>query len=122
MRHHDKWYWFKPSNWLHRLRYKFDEAYRIEIGVGLSPIRSNREHKALIKFCENELKDKARMRLNPERSKIYRFTLMLDKQGKSDNPKTYTKIHELQLHKEEPKRHYNDVNTFIEDHVGWYWN
>lgn len=86
---------FRP---IHRLRCKFDEPYRIRIGVGLSPIRNQRELKALIAFCEEALKDKKHMRLNPERRDIYEQTVRLYKE---DDP---------------------HFIYFVSSNCGWYWS
>lgn len=85
-------------NLINRLRYRFDEAYRIEIGMGLSPLRNNREIKALIRFCKNELKDVKQMKLNPERKKVYSKTVA-----------DYKKTGHIDL-------------NYVEEHAGWYWS
>lgn len=105
---------------LHRLKYRCSEPYRIKIGVGLSPVRSNREMKALIEFCYSELEDTEHMELNPERKRVYEMTVKLYEQGLSDDPAIFAKIHQFKPVKTAPM--YNDVDNFIEDHVGWYWN
>jgi len=114
------------SSWIEnpvrRFKYKFSEPYRIRVGVGLSPLRNKREYNALIKFCEEELKDKSHMKLNPERRELFKLTLKLHKQALSDKKSVYTKIHKLQMPTDKIPRSYNDVHTLIEDNMGWYWN
>lgn len=101
-------------NIIHKLRFKYSEPYRIKMGCGLSPIRNNREYKALMEFCKQELEDKPRMKLNPTRRKVYEATLELDS---LETPEGFW----FKL-PHRPKQYYNEVYSFIEDHVGWYWN
>lgn len=85
-------------NLIHKLKFRFSEPYRIRIGTGLSPIRSKREMKALIKFCKEELKDKKHMKLNPDRKAVYLDTIRLyDLQG-------------------------SQLYSYINEHIGYYWN
>lgn len=102
------------NNLIHRLKCRFSEPYCIRRGFGLSPLRSNREYKALIDFCERELLDKDHMKLNPDRRKVYKATLKLNKLNTPEGF-WFKTAHS-------PKMYYNDPHTFIEDHVGWYWN
>lgn len=136
----DRLYWLKPRNWIHRFRYKFSEAYRIEIGVGLSPIRNERELKALIKFCRNEIKDREHMKLNPARDELYKATIKLyewqndDHEVKmtvnKDNSIKITGVRYIKLKNEafkgdgefRLKKGYSILDDLIEDHIGWYWN
>lgn len=91
---------------IHKLRCKFDEPYRIKRGFGLSPIRNDRELKALISFCFLELEDEEHMKLNPRRKKVYENTIKLyyDEEVKVG------------------KRLYYSVYDYIDDNVAWYWN
>ena len=99
---------------LHRIKYKFSEPYRIRIGVGLSPLRNEREYNALIEFCKKELARSESLRYNRTRKKVYEATI---------------KLHELETPEgfwfKLPycrKMYYNNVNEFINDHVSWYWD
>jgi len=83
---------------IHRIRGKYDEAYRIEHGWGLSPIRNNRELKALIKFCRKELEDIEHMNLNMAKCDAFVKTVEL---YEVDSPKLYEHINES---------------------IGWYWS
>lgn len=91
-------------------------AYRIEKGFGLSAIRSERELKAVVNFCSKELENTENMKLNPERKDIYEMTITLYKQGLSRDTNVFTKPHKF------GDAYYNDVEEFINDYVGWYWN
>jgi hypothetical protein len=101
---------------IHEVRYKFSYAYRIEIGVGLSAIRNDRELKAVIKFCKNELADNKAMTRNPKRKKIFGMTIILYEQGLSKDKDVFTKCHEFN------DKQYNDVHEFIDNYLTWYWN
>lgn len=80
-----------------KLRYRFDEPFRIRRGVGLSPIRNKREEKALIEFCREQLKEE-HIGLNPKRKEIYETTVS---------------------HYEE----YGFIDSvYVDDHIGWYWS
>jgi hypothetical protein len=103
------------KNIIHRIKYTLSYAYRIERGWGLDAIRNDRELKAVIKFCKNELLETEEMKLNPDRKRIYEMTIKLYEQGLSHN----SKLHEFKSVRVE---FYNDVEEFINDHVGWYWN
>lgn len=101
------------SRLIHKLRYRFSEPYRIRVGRGLFALRSNKEQEAVIDFCKKALKDKQNMKFNPERKRIYEMTIRLNEH---DSPK---------LIKWKPVKapiFYNDVDDFIEDHSGWYWD
>lgn len=108
------------QDFVHRLRYRFSYSYRVQVGAGVEVVRSKAELKAIIAFCRSELKNKKRMRLNPERTRVYEMTIKLYEQHQGDDKEVYAKIHEFQPVKQ-PTR-YNDHMEFIEDHVGWYWN
>ena len=85
-------------NLLHRLKYRFSEPYRIRIGVGLSPIRSKRELKALIEFCKEQLKDTELMKLNPEKREVFEDTVVLYGEN------------------------YSNLHYFINENIDWYWS
>jgi hypothetical protein len=98
----------------YKLRGRYSEPYRIRYGWGLSPIRNVRELKALIDFCQNELKDRKHMKLNRERYCIYSATVKLyrltekgtvPRSGMYFNGKKYINIYQL-----------------IQEYIGWYWN
>lgn len=91
---------------MRKLLYKFYEPYRIRHGFGLSPIRNQRELKALIDFCEKQLSCKF---IDPKFERVYKDTLKL---YNSDEP-IVIEIDGLP---------YSDVYDFIEDHTGWYWS
>lgn len=98
---------------IHRFRCKFDEPYRIRTGFGLSALRSKREIKALIAFCEGQLKDEDHMKLNPDRKAIYESTVQLYKtDGKCV----------INLPHYKAPRTYHDPGSFVDDHIGWYWS
>lgn len=104
---------------IHRIKYKFSYAYRTRCGHGISVIRSEKDLKAIVDFCRQELEDKEMMDLNPDRKKIYEMTVKLYEQNQSDEREVYTKLHPFtSVHQEQ----YNDVEDFIDDHVRWYWN
>lgn len=83
---------------IRKLRGRFDEPYRIRNGWGLSPLRSQREVRALVNFCKGELGDEGHMKLNIARWDIYNETVRL---YIADSV---------------------DFHTYVEDHVGWYWS
>ena len=85
-------------NLIHKLRGKYDESYRILHGWGLSPIRNNRELKALIEFCHKELERDKETRLYPKRKEIFLVTIDL---YNTDS-----------MH----------LNEYINDNIDWYWN
>lgn len=91
---------------IYKLRNKFDEAYRIRHGFGLSPIRSKRELRALIAFCKNELDQ------GYESSFLdtYRETLRLYEIAQKAN-----KL-------DEPHMHWADLYKYIEMHTAEYWS
>lgn len=96
------------ANLLHKIRCRIDEPYRIKKGFGLSPLRTNRELKALIEFCRNELMDDQHMRLNQKRRAIYQATIAIYEQPLTPvilNNKTYYTLSDI-----------------VDDHVGWFWN
>jgi hypothetical protein len=107
------------KNIIHRIKYTLSYAYRIERGWGLDAIRSDKELEAVIKFCKNELLDTEYMELNPERKRVYEMTILLYEQSLSSDREVYAKLHDFEPVK---KSSYNDVEDFITDHVGWYWN
>ena len=43
---------------MRRFKGRYCEPYRIRMGYGLSPIRNQRELKALVEFCREELKER----------------------------------------------------------------
>ena len=87
------------TNLLHRIKYKFSEPYRIRAGGGLSPIRNDREMRALIAFCQEELRDRKHMKLNPAMGDVYRETVGLYYGGNS-----------------------GELYQYILSHVDWYWS
>lgn len=93
------------------------EPYRIKRGYGLSPIRTNKEMKALLEFCRNELKQTEIMKLNPERKRIYETTIELYENWAVDGEYKPIKFKPVPQSKE-----YYDPQHFIDDHCGWYWN
>ena len=86
---------------------KYYEPYRIRHGWGLSPIRNKRELKALIAFCQEELKDEEHMRLNPQRWDIYEETV---------------RLYERQIVNDDWTDYRQNIHDYIRDHSGWYWN
>ncbi len=94
-------------NLVHRLRAKYSEPYRIRNGYGLSPIRNKRELRALVAFCEEQLKEEY-MKLNPDRREVFELTVKLA------NPDCF-----YVYYKQEK---YINIYRFIEDRCGWYWS
>jgi len=82
---------------IHRLKCRFSEPYRIKVGFGLSPLRNNREMKALIEFCREELRED-HIQLNLAKMDIYEETIRMYESD--DLGLTY----------------------YIDDHCGWYWS
>ncbi len=103
-------------NVIDQIKYKFSESFRIRIGCGLSAIRNDREYRALIEFCKEQLLDKEHMRLNPDRKRVYEMTVKLDKNLEKD------KAEIIKWKVPTPQRIYDDPYDFIDDHVGWYWS
>lgn len=102
----------KIAQIVHNLRFVFSESYRIEIGAGLSPIRNKREMRALIKFCENALKDRKHMKLNPLRKEIFRSTVKMYRA----NEKGQYPVLIVNGTK------YYSLFAMINDFCGWYWD
>lgn len=82
---------------LHKLKYRFSEPYRIRIGVGLSPVRGKREMKALIAFCEEQLKEEHIKKYNLAKHDVFKETIRL---YKANDTKLY---------------------YYICSHTDWYW-
>ena len=85
-------------NIVYRIRTRFSEPYRIRMGWGLRAIRTDKEMRALLAFCTEELKDTEHMNLNPKRKEVYKTTVKLIKEDSI-----------LQ-------------DEYIEEHIGWYWS
>lgn len=85
---------------IYKLRHKYDEPFRIRKGYGLSPIRNGRELKALIDFCEAELKE-GYMKLNLAKQDVLTETIRLYRGSDLD-----------QMH----------LHHYIDEHVGYYWS
>ena len=82
---------------LHLLRCKYDEPYRIKTGFGLSPIRTQRELKALIAFCKAQLEEE-HMSLNLDLQDVYSETVRLYEKDSLE------------------------LRDYINSHVEWYWS
>lgn len=96
---------------------KHFEWWRIKQGYGLSPIRTDREMKALLDFCRNELKDAKHMKLNPDRKRIYETTIKLYEQWVTNveyEPIKFKPVKKLNS--------YYEPHSFISDHCDWFWN
>ena len=104
---------------IRRLKYRFSNVYRIKIGVGLSAIRSEKEYRAVLAFCRNELASEVTMRLNPERSKVYKFTLLLADDYDANQGFTLRKF---KGHNDKIALSYSNPYEFIEAQADWYWN
>jgi len=61
---------------IHKLKFRFSEPYRIKIGCGLSPIRNQREMRALIEFCREQLKED-HIKLNLAKMDVLEETIRL---------------------------------------------
>lgn len=91
------------------------ETYRIRNGYGLSPIRNERELKALVDFCESQLKEEHIQKYNDKERWVFEVTIAMYCSGevrdilfnKKFNPKDWD---------------YTDIYSFIEDHIGYYWS
>ena len=83
---------------LRKLRSRYDEAYRIENGWGLSPVRSERELRALIRFCEAQLKEEHIQKYNPTKRNVLKETVRL---YHSNDRKLY---------------------DYINENIGYYWS
>lgn len=101
------------SRFIRGLRYKFDEPYRIRHGFGLSPIRNQRELKALIAFCEHELTEEY-IKNNEELKRVYEFTIKLYKAPLEFLPLYFKENNRLMP--------YVSVSQFIRDHANYYWS
>jgi hypothetical protein len=104
---------------IHKLKRTFSYSYRIKKGWGLTAVRNGRELKAIVEFCREELKDVEDMEVNPDRKKVYEMTVLLYEQGLSDDKNVFTKLHDFNIPKQ---TRFNDVEEFINEYVGWYWN
>lgn len=90
--------------------FKHSEPFRIENGFGLSPIRNQRELKALIRFCKRELKEDY-MELNPDKKHVLETTVRLYNEQMINNDwSSYV------------KNMRNHIGYYIEDHISYYWS
>jgi len=101
-----------------KLRAPLSEPYRIRQGYGLSPIRTQRELRALKDFCLGQLKEKHIQEFNPQQKQVYESTVDIINKEKTDSigPGTYLELcdcHEVP---------YWNSQNFIDDHVGHYWS
>ena len=99
---------------LHKLRSRYDEAYRIRHGWGLSPLRNRRELKALIAFCMEQLGDEHHMDLNEKRKLIYLHTVNLYRHEMLGDKQSKKWVDEAKLN--------TTFYAYVEDNVGWYWS
>lgn len=91
------------------------EPYRIRHGFGLSPVRNNRELKALIRFCQDELDRATVEQLADKVNKhleIFYYTIKLyEEQGNySFEGVKYDGVTYLSIY------------DFINQHIDYYWN
>lgn len=102
-------------NLIHKLRCAIDEPYRIRVGFGLSPIRNNREMRALIQFCKDQLKEEHIQKYNPKIKWVYEVTIAMWENGNA---------RDILFNKEfNPDDHdYMDIYYFIAEHCGYYWS
>lgn len=96
-------------NIIYRLRSKYDEAYRIRHGWGLSPIRNKREMKALVQFCKSELNEPY-MPHNPYKKQLFEATIALAEGKLEDLPLEFK------------KREYINISEIIREYTDWYWS
>lgn len=88
----------KEQSMFYKLRHKYDEAFRIRKGYGLSPIRNRREEKALAEFCREQLTEEHIKQYNPRKRRVLRTTVnYYDKYG------------------------YLDMK-YVENNISWYWS
>ena len=99
----------------HKIMSKISESYRIKNGFGLSPIRNKRELKALIKFCENQLKEEHIQKYNPKKKWVFEVTIAM---YYSDNVRDI--LFNNYFNPEEYD--YIDIYSFIEDNLNDYWS
>lgn len=95
---------------IHSIRCEFDEAYRIQTGFGLSPIRDKRELKALIKFCKYELNELEIYNLGSSFKEVWQQTIELYNEAKLADATG------------EPHNKFNKLNHYIIEHAGCYWS
>lgn len=101
---------------IRRILASCSETYRIRNGFGLSPIRNERELKALIKFCKSQVKDWHDYNLYPSKHKwVALVTIRMYERGNVSDI--------LFIKKFNPDgQDYMSIYDFIEDHVGYYWS
>ena len=83
------------------------------MGFGLSPIRNNRELRALIEFCRSELKEPY-MALNPVRKSIFSTTIKLYEADLDELP--------IKVKINGTKHSYINIHEIIRDYTGYYWS
>lgn len=101
---------------LHKIKSCLSETYRIRNGFGLSPIRNERELKALVDFCKQQLRE--RKEFNQEITKshwVYLVTIRMYEHGEVADLLFIKKYNEWQLD-------YYTIHQFIEEHSGHYWS
>lgn len=91
------------------------EPYRIKNGYGLRAVRNERELKALIKFCKNELKEEHIQKYDLKRKWIYEVTIAMYENGN---------VRDLLFNKEfnSDDFDYLSINEFINNYADWYWS
>ena len=102
-------------NLIHKLRYAIDEPYRIRHGFGLSPIRNNREMRALVQFCKDELKEEHIQKYNPRKKWVFEVTIAMWENGE---------VRDILFNKEfnSDEVDYYSIYSFINDNIGCYWS
>lgn len=99
---------------IHRLRYKFSEPYRIRVGRGLAPIRSEREARALFEFCLYEVEHTD---YDLGRHEIFVNTIFLyEYQDEED-----WRMIECYCPNHSGIKYWS-FYEYVTDHAGWYWS
>lgn len=94
----------------YRILSRISEPYRIRNGFGLSPIRNKRELKALIRFCESQLKEIHIQELNPKKKEVLETTIELYQ----------AELDQLPIIRD--KWSYVNIHEYIRDNIGYYWS
>jgi len=97
---------------IYKLRCKLSESFRIKNGFGLSPIRNERELKALIKFCKTMLKDYKQYGFESSNMKIWKKTVELYEWAIFEDT-----LNELKIYDKWAK-----LYKYIEDNSQSYWS
>lgn len=113
------------THFIHRIRYRFSRPYRISIGVGLDPLRSKREAKALRKMCAEWLIDREICELNPAKTEVFQAYVDLYDKRKEDvtlEDPNLSRVYKPEGGKKEiNKPTYFEYNDLVADFMSWFW-